>query len=263
MNGDWEMTINASTQYGYPYGALSRVLLCWIIGQSIKNYQFAKADGSNQVEVNQRAKYINHGDMYSFLDQLGIGSKSGGERGNLTIVRQHFLALINANIHFYNTKGKNERDQFENLRIGHKGNLLWSKKKIEEDEENAYLRITQEIYEVIASSIHPPIPIDLRAIGALRNSPLAIDLYVWLTYKMYQLSKQNKTDQTIPWSALMPQFGEGYSKQKEFTRNAKKALEKILLLYPEVEHHYKRGRIVLHQSPSHIPIYDIDHWWDD
>ncbi len=35
----------------------------------------------------------------------------------------------------------------------------------------------------------PAVPIDLRALNALKGSPLALDIYSWLTYRMSYLRK--------------------------------------------------------------------------
>jgi hypothetical protein len=261
LNGNWEMRVNVSPQYGYPYGALSRILLCWIVGESIKNYHTGKVKGLTQIEINARAKHLKHGNMNGFLNNLGINSISGGKEGSITIVKKHFLALVNAQMHFDYIASPKDRTRFKNITIGAEGDLLWSKKKINEDEQNAYLRITHQLCEVVFGSFHPPIPIDLRAVCALRNSPLAIDLYVWLTYKMYHLGMQGKDKQVISWSALKPQFGAGYSRQDHFTQKAKKALKKIALLYPAANYTCPRGRIVLYQSSPHIPVIQQETFW--
>jgi hypothetical protein len=48
-----------------------------------------------------------------------------------------------------------------------------------------------------------PVAIELRALKALKHSPMALDLYLWLTYRMSYV--KNRTP--IPWSALQLQFG--------------------------------------------------------
>ncbi len=48
-----------------------------------------------------------------------------------------------------------------------------------------------------------PVPIDLRALKALKQSPMALDVYLWLTYRMSYVNKRTR----IPWCALQIQFG--------------------------------------------------------
>jgi Plasmid encoded RepA protein len=51
--------------------------------------------------------------------------------------------------------------------------------------------------------VRGPVPIDTRALRALTRLPLAIDLYVWLTYRMSYL----KEPTMVPWELLSLQTG--------------------------------------------------------
>jgi hypothetical protein len=59
--------------------------------------------------------------------------------------------------------------------------------------------------------VRRPIPIDTRALKALTRSPLAIDLYVWLTYRMSYL----KEPTTVPWELLSLQTGAHYREVRQ------------------------------------------------
>jgi hypothetical protein len=52
------------------------------------------------------------------------------------------------------------------------------------------------------------VPIDLRAYKALRGSPLAMDIYTWLTYRMSYTTRRTRP---IRWEALMGQFGSRFT----------------------------------------------------
>ena len=67
----------------------------------------------------------------------------------------------------------------------------------------------QEFFGEITRSA---VPVDLRAIHKLRRSPLAIDLYVWLTYRMSYLRRPA----LIPWKSLEAQVGSDYSRLRDF-----------------------------------------------
>jgi hypothetical protein len=56
--------------------------------------------------------------------------------------------------------------------------------------------------------IDRPVPIDMRAIKALKQSPMALDIYTWLTYRASYLKRPT----VIPWSSLALQFGSDYSR---------------------------------------------------
>jgi hypothetical protein len=44
-------------------------------------------------------------------------------------------------------------------------------------------------------AINSPVPVDMRALKALKRSPLALDIYCWLTYRLSYLRKPTE----IPW----------------------------------------------------------------
>ena len=47
------------------------------------------------------------------------------------------------------------------------------------------------------------LPLDAKIVAALRRSPLSLDAYAWLTYRLARL--QHET--LIPWRPLEAQFG--------------------------------------------------------
>ncbi len=95
-------------------------------------------------------------------------------------------------------------------------------------------------------------PIDLRALKALKRSPMALDLYTWLTYRMSYLERLTE----IPWGALQLQFGADYPYTAQgtgdFKRMALAALKKILVVYPKLRASDGPRGLRLLPSPSHV-----------
>ena len=54
--------------------------------------------------------------------------------------------------------------------------------------------------------IQKPVPVDMLALRLLKRSPIALDIYFWLTYRMFYLHR----DTVIPWPLLQMQFGADY-----------------------------------------------------
>ncbi len=52
-----------------------------------------------------------------------------------------------------------------------------------------------------------PVPLDLRAVRALKKSPLALDLYAWATRRVSYLERPT----LISWESLRRSFGAGYA----------------------------------------------------
>ena len=51
--------------------------------------------------------------------------------------------------------------------------------------------------------IRCPIPIDLNTLRAMKRSPLGLDLYLWLTYRTFELTRPLR----LTWPLLYKQFG--------------------------------------------------------
>jgi len=60
--------------------------------------------------------------------------------------------------------------------------------------------LLERFYDEVRTS---PVPIDMRAMRALKKSPLALDVYFWLTYRLSYLLQTR----VIPWAALQMEFG--------------------------------------------------------
>jgi hypothetical protein len=67
------------------------------------------------------------------------------------------------------------------------------------------------------------VPLDWRVLKALKRSPMALDLYMWLSYRVFSLDKPQK----IRWDTLSEQFGSEYERVRDFRLNVRKHLLKI------------------------------------
>ena len=101
-----------------------------------------------------------------------------------------------------------------------------------------------------------PVPIDLRAYKALRGSPLAMDAYTWLSYRM---SYTHRRTQPIRWESLMMQFGSNYNpanfeqSKRDFKKNFLRALKLVQIVYPEANVLMDESGLVLLPSRTHVP----------
>ncbi len=89
--------------------------------------------------------------------------------------------------------------------------------------------LSSEFFKEITNN---PIPIDMRALKALKKSPLALDIYCWLTYRMSYLRKESH----IPWQVLQMQFGSSYPEtpqgKADFKRKFLQRLKAVHVIYP-------------------------------
>lgn len=137
-----------------------------------------------------------------------------------------------------------------NFAIVDKYNLWWDVKKPDQlSLFESQVRLGERFFNEV---IENPVPIDIRVLKALKKSPMALDIYCWMTYKMSYLKK--KTD--VPWAALQAQFGANYALDSQGTRNFKRAfLRRLSHVYGFYHgfgiHHSDKG-LTLSPGKPHI-----------
>ena len=93
------------------------------------------------------------------------------------------------------------------------------------------------------------VPLLDRAIRELRDRSMAIDVYVWLAYKLHVL--QGRTP--LRWPALYAQFGAGFATIKNFRPSFLDALAAATAAYPDALVTLGEEGIALYPSPPPIP----------
>ncbi len=121
---------------------------------------------------------------------------------------------------------------------------------------NSTLTLNEDFFNEVVSR---PVPIDLRAIKALKRSPLALDIYSWASYRMSYLNKSV----VIPWEVLRSQFGSNYANDAQGTRNFKrhfiKELKKVHCVYKELNIQDDDKGLVIRPSQPHV-INSVTDW---
>ena len=101
-----------------------------------------------------------------------------------------------------------------------------------------------------------PIPLDMRALKALKRSPLALDLYAWVCYRAFVIVKKRQPPQFTTWAVLSRQLGTDYSDLDEFARKARTALRKVEALYPGLTIGKANGGFTIHANRLAMPQKD-------
>ncbi len=202
---------------GYPYGSVPRLLLFWLTTEALRT-------GSPRLEL---------GKSYgAFLRELGLDpGTGGGKRSDAQRVRIQSRRLFTSRISFIREEATEdaEGEARVHMNVAKKSFLWWDPKK--PDQMNlwgSWVELSEDFYQAITAA---PVPLDLRALKALKRSPLALDLYAWATHKANSVYRKGK-EQFVPWSALAAQFGSDYASHLDFKRKAKSALKKIQVVYP-------------------------------
>lgn len=252
VNGDFRLRIVAGYEGGIPYGIYPRLLLSWVATEAVRT----------------QSPIIELGDSLSaFLrDVLELRSTSGGQRGASTRVSEQmkrlFGSLITAQ---YSGTLEHKGFVLKNVLIADELNLddeeeeamdksLWTPQEAHDAGKwKSQVKLTDNFFR---ECITNPVPIDLRAYKALRGSPMAMDVYTWLTYRMSYTQRRTRP---MRWESLMLQFGSNFNTEdiNQAVRNFKKqflqALQLVQAIYPEAKVEINDNGLVLLPSRPHIP----------
>jgi len=139
-----------------------------------------------------------------------------------------------------------EKTGIFNIQIVEEARLWWNPKAPDEAPLwKSTIELGKKFFE---EAINSPVPVDMRALKALKRSPLALDIYCWLTYRMSYLRKPTE----IPWPALQMQFGADYTQTRQFKAAFLEHLRAVLVLYPEANVEDGERGLLLKPSKPHV-----------
>ena len=228
VNGSYSMTIMAPSVIGLPYGTVPRLLLAWLTTEAVKTQH-------RELEL---------GDSLSgFMRELGI-VPTGGRWGSITRLKDQTRRLFSSSITAIYEKGAGFA--VINQTVTDRAALWWDAKA---PEQAGLWRSTVTLSENFFNEvIDRPVPIDMRAIKALKKSPMALDIYTWLTYRASYLKRPT----VIPWASLALQFGSDYSRLRDFKQAFIDELKKVVLVYGRVQIEATELGLVVKPSLTHI-----------
>jgi len=233
QNGDFNLSITSPhPKIGLPYGTVPRLLLAWLTTEAVRTKERELVLGDS---------------MSEFMRQLGL-VPTGGRWGSITRLKDQSKRLFSASVHCF----IDNEEQFsgKNLQVANDFHLWWEPKDPNQKPLwQSSVLLDQSFFDEI---IDRPVPVDMRALQAIKQSPLALDIYTWLTYRMSYLKNQTE----IPWEALQMQFGAGYALTPHGKRDFKRAffrqMKKISVVYPEANVSDGSYGLVLQPSKPHV-----------
>ncbi|MFO0433052.1 MAG: replication protein RepA [bacterium] len=195
---------------GYPYGSYPRLLLAWMATEVVRTRQ---------------RELVLGGSVTNFMEQIGK-TGTGGEKGTITLLKNQMQRLFSSTIALVKDP--------DSINWANEGFRLVDSSQIETfwipNDPNqmslfrSSLRLSEAFYENLIQS---PVPVDLRALKVLSASPMAIDIYCWLTYRSAILQRNTM----VPWESLYQQFGSD-SHPLKFRENFLSKLKEVSLVYP-------------------------------
>lgn len=279
-NGQYVLRMMGGNDNGLPYGVYPRLLMSWITTEAVRTK-------SPELELGES--------LSAFLrDVLGL-QRGGGKRGPNARVSEQMERLFSTLITATYTGDRGRSFNLRNVLIvdeasidretalllddaasgsprrlaagaksqagaqdGDEDDRLWTPQSREDvGRWKSRVVLSARFYQEI---IERPVPIDLRAYRALRGSPVAMDLYTWMTYRMSYIERSTRP---VPWEALMLQFGSDYAVDpndpkravREFrNKSFKPALGVVREIYPEANFEMTDRGLILHPSKPHVPL---------
>jgi len=213
---------------GVPYGSRARLILLYLQTRAVRS-------GSREIELGRS--------MREWLQRMGIphGGKSYVE------VRDQAARLSTCKLTFYYAAAKG-RTGFSNERIVDDGMMMLDDDTGDRRQGALFIeqvRLSESFYTALRKH---PVPIWEPALRHIQNNSMALDLYVWLAYRLHVLQLPTP----VRWAALHGQFGGGFKALRHFRPTFLTNLRLALATYPEAHVDENEQGVILH--PSRPPV---------
>tara|TARA_R110000744_G_scaffold178823_1_gene297850 strand:+ start:297 stop:1217 length:921 start_codon:yes stop_codon:yes gene_type:complete len=210
------------TDIGLPYGPRARLLLLHLCSEAVKRQ-------SPVVEVDDS--------FTAFARSLGLATSGR----NLKTLREQILRMSVVSMRLSKSYGEYvdvfQGPIFSKLRAETPSDpnqmALWA----------SFVEFSPDFFESLTTNA---VPLRKEAIGALKHSSRALDIYAWLSHRLWRIN--NSSPVTLKWTTIRFQFGEREQDIKSFKRAFKTALKQVLMVYPEANVSIIRGGLQLKRS---------------
>lgn len=210
---------------GIPYGYVARLILLYLQTEAIRTQ-------SREVELGRS--------MHGWLKTMGLNRGGKGYEA----VREQSRRISLCRLTFYHVTETGEaimNGSFVREAIlpyaGDPAQLpLWRETVV----------LDEAFYD---SLVRHPLPIREEAIRTLSGRSMAIDLYIWLAYRLHDI----KGPVRVPWPAMYRQFGVGFNLIRQFRAHSREALALALAGYPEAKVEIDDQAVTLYPSPPPVP----------
>lgn len=213
-----------------PFGSMARALVTHLGTLAVRTQ-------SPLIDVGPSAR--------CFLGAMGKRS-SGGQNGSLTSLREQMAALSNCSLAL-----QMDKTEPRSACISRVLESLYRQNNGPTNSEKwqRYIRLGQPFFE---SLLLHAVPLDMRALAALSDYPLAYDVYTWLAERLHR----TKGTQFIPWCEIHRQFGTertGKHARRDMVTDFQRALFYALSVYPAAKVRAVNGGVALYRSPPPVP----------
>lgn len=196
-------------QQPVPFGPKARLLMAHLSSEAVRN-------NSPTIEIADS--------LSGFMRELGMEPR-GGPRGNIQPFKEQMNALSACRIEISAWDGKRstqvEEKPFNRVDVWFSSNpdqhVLWS----------TTVTFSDAFFKDLTKHA---MPVNIHVLRHLANSARKLDLYFWLNYRLNSIT----TRLTVPWAALLNQFGDGFTRERAFRSQLADELKDIKALFPRL-----------------------------
>lgn len=213
-----------------PYGVMPRLALAWIS-------TYAKRHDTPEIPLGDSAA--------AFLRTLGLDNQ--GSRYATLRKQMHALAACRLQMG-YKGRTVNVGEPIEQFDA-----WISNKEQLQRSLWPGVMTLSSKYFSELRDHA---VPLDNRAMLALKGSALALDIYTWLAYRLRRI---NGRAVVLHWHNLREQFGQEYigpNADKSFKKEFKKALAQVQTVYPKAQVNVVKTGISLLSSPPPVPTKD-------
>jgi hypothetical protein len=212
---------------GVPYGSIARLILLYLQTEAIKT-------GSPEVELGRSMK--------SWMVRMSL--TTGGK--TYQVVSEQARRISACRLTFFTDAGagaeRRQNGAFVQDAISLAGVIDEEQPRLWQD----HVRLDDGFWRSLRDH---PVPVREEALRAIGTRSLAIDVYIWLAYRLHSLPRTTP----VSWAAIHGQFGGGFRLARQIKPTFLDALNLALAVYPEARVDADKSGIILHPSPPAVP----------
>jgi Plasmid encoded RepA protein len=197
----------SGTLVGVPYGSIARLILLYLQTEAVRT-------NTPEVELGRSMK--------SWMIRMSL--TTGGKTYQL--VTEQARRISSCRLTFFT-------DRENGIESRHNGafvqDAITFASVIDDDQPSLWqdrVRLDPGFWRSLKEH---PVPVREEAIRAIGTRSLAIDVYVWLAYRLHSLSKPTP----VSWPSVHAQFGAGFRLVRQLKPTFIEALNMALAVYPE------------------------------
>ncbi len=228
-NGNFTLTLLAPPEPGLPYGSVPRLLLAWLTTEAVRTKQ-------RELELGDS--------LSSFMRELSM-VPTGGRWGSITRLKDQTGRLFGSTVSL--TYSDADKRAEKGFRLADESVLWWDPKT--PDQASLWKSTVTLSEKFFAEVTERPVPVDMRALRALKKSSLALDIYTTLTHRASYLTKPS----TVTWAGLAGQVGSDYAELRDFKKAFIAELRKVSTVYAGVNVEVTDVGLVIKPTLTQVP----------